>query len=104
MMDVLRSYVDGAWRDGVRAMTRTDPAHPSTVVAEVSLADAVLASAAVLAARKAFASWRATPAPARGEILRRGAHLMGDPRASSTAAPPPRGGKENRAGRGGGPC
>ena len=45
-------------------------------MAEVSLADAVLASAAVLAARKAFASWRATPAPARGEILRRAADLM----------------------------
>src|SRR5439155_25442819 len=72
----LRSYVDGVWRDGVRTVVRTDPAHPTTVVAEVSLADAVLASAAVLAARKAFASWRATPAPARGEILRRAADLM----------------------------
>ena len=76
MTGALRSYVDGVWRDGVRTVVRTDPAHPSTVVAEVSLADAVLASAAVLAARKAFASWRATPAPARGEILRRAADLM----------------------------
>ena len=76
MTDALRSYVDGVWRDGVRTVVRTDPAHPSTVVAEVSLADAALASAAVLAARKAFASWRATPAPARGEILRRAADLM----------------------------
>ncbi|HEV8469234.1 MAG TPA: aldehyde dehydrogenase family protein [Candidatus Limnocylindria bacterium] len=76
MTELLRSYVDGAWRDGVRTAARTDPAHPSTVVAEVSLADSALATAAVLAARKAFASWRATPAPARGEILRRAADLM----------------------------
>jgi hypothetical protein len=52
MTDALRSYVDGVWRNGVRMVTRTDPAHPSTVVAEVSLADAALAAAAVLAARK----------------------------------------------------
>jgi hypothetical protein len=32
MTDALRSYVDGVWRNGVRMVTRTDPAHPSTVI------------------------------------------------------------------------
>jgi aldehyde dehydrogenase (NAD+) len=76
MTDVLRSYVDGTWRDGVRTATNTNPAHPSKVVAEVHLADTALATRAVLAARKAFPSWRATSAPARGEILRRAADLL----------------------------
>jgi acyl-CoA reductase-like NAD-dependent aldehyde dehydrogenase len=76
MTEVLRSYVDGVWRDGVRTVQRTDPAHPATVVAEASLADAALATDAVLAARKAAPAWRATPPPARGEILRRAADLL----------------------------
>ncbi len=74
--DALRSYVNGVWRDGVRTVTRTDPAHPSTIVAEARLADRNVASDAVLAARGAFPAWRATPAPARGEILRRAADIV----------------------------
>ncbi|MEK7863109.1 MAG: aldehyde dehydrogenase family protein, partial [Chloroflexota bacterium] len=67
---------NGGWRDGVRTVARTDPAHPSTVVAEVSLAGRDVAGAAVDAARAAFPAWRATPAPSRGEILRRAADLV----------------------------
>jgi acyl-CoA reductase-like NAD-dependent aldehyde dehydrogenase len=73
MTDLLRSYVDGEWRDGVRTVARTDPAHPATVVAEMRRADPAVATAAVLAAGRGFASWRVTPAPARGEILPRAA-------------------------------
>jgi acyl-CoA reductase-like NAD-dependent aldehyde dehydrogenase len=76
MTEVLRSYVEGVWRDGVRTVQRTDPAHPGTVVAEASVADVALATDAVLAARKAAPAWRATPPPARGEILRRAADLL----------------------------
>jgi alpha-ketoglutaric semialdehyde dehydrogenase len=48
----------------------------SEVVAEVSMGDAALAVAAVEAADAAAASWRSTPAPTRGEILRKAADLL----------------------------
>jgi acyl-CoA reductase-like NAD-dependent aldehyde dehydrogenase len=72
----LRSYINGRWRDGVRLGEDRNPAHPREVVARVSLGDAGLAAEAVEAARAAFAGWRATPPPLRGEILRRAADLL----------------------------
>ncbi len=72
----LRSYVGGAWKNGARTVPDINPADPSEIVASVHLADERVAAEAVQAARVAFAAWRATPAPARGEILRKGAdHL-----------------------------
>ncbi len=72
----IRSYVGGAWREGVRRATDVNPAHPSEPVAEVSVGDARLAAEAVEAARAAFPDWRATPPPARGDILRKAADLL----------------------------
>jgi aldehyde dehydrogenase (NAD+) len=45
-------------------------------VADVQQADAGVAAAAVAAADAAFAGWRNTPAPARGDILRKAADLL----------------------------
>jgi alpha-ketoglutaric semialdehyde dehydrogenase len=72
----LRSFVGGAWRDGVRTVADVNPARPSETVAEASFADARLAAEAVEAARAAFPKWRATPPPARGDILRKAADLL----------------------------
>ena len=72
----LRSYVGGTWRDGPRPVRDINPARPSEVVAQANLADARLAAEAVEAARAALADWRASPAPARGEILRTAADLL----------------------------
>jgi acyl-CoA reductase-like NAD-dependent aldehyde dehydrogenase len=72
----LYSYVDGSWHGGAATFDDLNPAHPSEVVAEVHAADAKLAADAILAARGAFPGWRDTPAPARGEILRRAADLL----------------------------
>jgi len=72
----LASFVDGEWRRGGRQASDTNPAHPSEVVAQYALADAETATQAVAAASAAFAAWRATPAPARGEILRKAAALL----------------------------
>lgn len=72
----LKSFVAGAWRDGVSQTPDLNPSIPSETVATVHMADARLAEDAVLAARKAFAGWRATPPPARGDILRRAADLL----------------------------
>lgn len=76
MTTALQSYVGGEWRQGVRTGADLNPSRPSEHVAEVSLGDARLATEALEAARQAFATWRATPAPARGEILRKAADLL----------------------------
>ncbi|MBX5449562.1 MAG: aldehyde dehydrogenase family protein [Thermogemmatispora sp.] len=72
----LRSYIGGTWREGIRLSDDLNPAHPSEVVARTSLASAELAAEAVQAARSAFAAWRTTPAPVRGDILRKAADLL----------------------------
>ncbi len=72
----LRSWVAGAWRDGVRWREQLDPARPGTVVAVTAQADAALAAQAVDVARAAGANWRRTPADQRGDILTRTAALL----------------------------
>ena len=72
----LYSYVDGSWHGGAATFDDLNPARPREVVAEVHSADAGLAADAIFAARGAFPAWRDTPAPARGEILRRAADLL----------------------------
>ena len=76
MSAALQSYIGGEWRTGVRTGQDISPANPGEVVAEVSMGDAALAATAVEAARDAFPAWRAMPAPARGEILRKAAELL----------------------------
>lgn len=72
----LDSYVDGEWAAGTTALEDLNPARPSEVVACVRGADAQLAAGALTAARAAFPGWRDTPAPARGDVLRRAADLL----------------------------
>lgn len=75
-MTLLRSHIGGVWRDGARVTADINPANPAEVVATVSLCDPALATEALDAASTAFPSWRATAAPARGEILRKAADLL----------------------------
>src|SRR5260370_28631476 len=75
-MKVLQSFVGGRWREGLNEQSDVNPAHPSEIVATVQLADARLAGEAAEAASRAFPSWRSTPAPKRGEILRKAADLL----------------------------
>lgn len=76
MTTAVQSYVGGEWRQGVRTGIDLNPSRPAEHVAEVSLGDAGLATDALEAARQAFPAWRAMPAPARGEILRKAAELL----------------------------
>jgi aldehyde dehydrogenase (NAD+) len=76
MMTTLRSFVGGSWREGGRPSRDLNPARPSEAVAEVLQTDASVAADAVAAASAAFPGWRATPAPARGDILRKAADLL----------------------------
>jgi alpha-ketoglutaric semialdehyde dehydrogenase len=72
----LRSYVGGNWHTGARLVDDINPADPSEAVAQVSMGNSSVAVAAAEAASAAFADWRRTPAPARGEILRKAADLL----------------------------
>jgi aldehyde dehydrogenase (NAD+) len=72
----VRSYVAGSWKAGSQSSQDLNPADPGEIVAEVRLADVNMAEEAIEAARRAFPRWRATPAPARGEILRRAADVL----------------------------
>jgi acyl-CoA reductase-like NAD-dependent aldehyde dehydrogenase len=73
---VLTSLVGGRRRDGDEVVADINPAAPEEHVATVSLAGPELAAEAVEAAAAAFASWRDTPPPARGEVLRHAADLV----------------------------
>jgi len=75
-MTVLRSFIGGDFHTGGRPSRDLNPAQPGETVAEVEQADAATAQQAVDAADKAFAAWRATPAPARGDILRKAADVL----------------------------
>lgn len=72
----IRSYIGGDWRNGTRAVQDISPANPSEIVAEVSMGGAELATEAVTKARTAYREWRALPAPARGDILRKAADVL----------------------------
>jgi succinate-semialdehyde dehydrogenase/glutarate-semialdehyde dehydrogenase len=62
------AYVDGAWAAGARRFPVHDP-FDGSLIAEVTAADEDLVDAAVAAAARAFKTWRAEPAPARGRLL-----------------------------------
>jgi len=69
MMDLARdAFVDGRWVPGTRRFAVRDP-FDGALIAEVTDADDALIDAAVAAAARAFASWRAKPAPERGALL-----------------------------------
>ena len=75
-MRTVQSFVGGEFCGGATAVADVNPAHPSTPVAQVSLADDKVVKQAVQAATDMAAVWRNTPAPARGEILRRAADIL----------------------------
>jgi alpha-ketoglutaric semialdehyde dehydrogenase len=78
----LASIVDGRRREGDEVVPDINPAAPDRHVATVSLAGPELAAEAAQAAANAFAPWRETPSPARGDVLRRAADLL-DERANA---------------------
>jgi alpha-ketoglutaric semialdehyde dehydrogenase len=74
----LASLVAGRRREGDEIVPDVNPAAPHEHVATMSLAGPTVVSEAVDAAASAFGDWRATPPPARGEMLRRTADLVDD--------------------------
>jgi len=73
-----RLFIAGAWVEGVTGGTfeSINPADRRDVVGRFQAGTAADAAMAIKAAEMAFPSWRATPAPKRGEILYRFGELM----------------------------
>jgi succinate-semialdehyde dehydrogenase / glutarate-semialdehyde dehydrogenase len=70
-------FIDGTWRPGAsgRTLDIVDPA-TEDVIGKVARAETSDLDAAIAAAVRGFALWRATPAFERGKILRRAAALL----------------------------
>jgi aldehyde dehydrogenase (NAD+) len=73
-----KNYIGGRWvesRSG-RTFKSFNPAHKDEVLGLMQASDASDVNAAIDAAQKAFAGWRKTPAPARGEICLKAGLLL----------------------------
>ncbi|MFI7063804.1 aldehyde dehydrogenase family protein [Kribbella sp. NPDC050124] len=78
-------FVNGSWTAGKAGhLDNVDPGNGRTIGA-VSLASTEQIAEAIAAAENAFAAWSATPAVARGDILRRAAGLLADRAEEATA-------------------
>src|SRR3989440_4409323 len=73
-----QNFIGGAWRASHSGKTfvSTNPAHPSEVVGYYQKSTAVDVEDAIEAAASAQPAWAATPAPQRGEVLFRTAHIL----------------------------
>lgn len=63
-----QNYINGKWIEGRNAFPTINPANEE-VLADIAQAELSDVDLAVDAAKKAFNSWRLTPAPIRGELL-----------------------------------
>ena len=77
-MKRFQNFIDGAWRDATGGATFEDinPADTRDVVGQFPLSTAADVERAVKSAKRGFAEWSRTPAPVRGDVLRRVGDLM----------------------------
>lgn len=75
---ICRNHINGKWAESksCKIVERRNPANVDELVARVALSTRDEAKDAIAAAKTAFPAWRATPAPARGNILFKAARLM----------------------------
>ena len=73
-----KNLINGKWLDssGKKTIESVNPANINEVVGIVPASEKKDIDEAVEAAREAFASWRLTPAPKRGEIIFKAAELL----------------------------
>ena len=79
MTDLVKNYIGGKWVEAQGGST-FDTSDPATldVIAPVARSAADDVNAAVAAAKAAYPGWRNTPAPRRGEILFKLAHILAE--------------------------
>ena len=72
------NHIGGAWVESSSHATveDRDPAHTDRVIAKAAASTAADVRYAIDAAEQAFPAWRATPAPQRGDMVRKAADLM----------------------------
>ena len=77
-MKTWQNFIGGAWVPPVAGRYRenTNPADTRDVIGRFPLSDAVDVGRAVASAQRGFRQWRRTPAPARGDVLRRVGDLL----------------------------
>ena len=78
MTKTFQNFIAGQWsapRDGAHFENR-NPADTADLIGHFPLSTAVDVDRAVASARRGFEGWRRTPAPARGDVLRRVGDLL----------------------------
>ncbi|MGH7717238.1 MAG: aldehyde dehydrogenase family protein [Gemmatimonadaceae bacterium] len=77
-MKTFKNFIGGAWVEPSTGeyFDNTNPADTSDVIGRFPLSGQEDAGRAVAAARRGFEIWRRTPAPARGDIIRRAGDLL----------------------------
>ena len=77
-MKTFKNFIAGNWADPSTGefFDNRNPADWSDVIGKFPLSGVEDVNRAVASAQKGFAAWRATPAPARGDVLRRVGDLM----------------------------
>src|SRR5215204_1030428 len=77
-MKIFRNFVAGSWSEPSTGdyFENVNPADTSDVIGRFPLSDAADVDKAVASAKRGFAVWRHTPAPARGDVLRRVGDLL----------------------------
>src|SRR5450759_5392907 len=77
-MSTFKSFIAGQWVEPAsgKYQENRNPADTRDVIGLFPMGDAADVDRAVQSAKKGFALWKATPAPARGDVLRRVGDLM----------------------------
>ena len=78
MPKVLLNYIDGIWQSShaKEIIENRNPANTDDLICIIPKSSREDVDAAVKTAQKAFPSWRLTPAPKRGEIIRRAGEII----------------------------
>ena len=78
MAERFQNFVAGSWVDAQSGETfeNRNPARPDDLIGHFPRSSASDADAAIASAVRGFAQWSRTPAPERGEVLRRAGDLM----------------------------
>jgi acyl-CoA reductase-like NAD-dependent aldehyde dehydrogenase len=73
-----KNWINGKWVDATYGKTfvTKNPAHLNETIATYQLSDIADVTAAIAAARAAFAGWSAVPLPVRGGYLRKAARIL----------------------------
>jgi aldehyde dehydrogenase (NAD+) len=79
-MKIFRNFIAGEWVEPASGehYENVNPADTSDVIGRFPLSDRGDVDRAVASAQRGFALWRDTPAPARGDVLRRVGDLMAE--------------------------